>query len=334
MGPSFGVALRGRRLRRARTVAKSEIHAYPTLALSAGFFRMEIHKPRAAHKWREFFIEIGTITCGILIALALEQVIEQVNARHEAEVLDRALRTEVTRNLGEALQEASTFYCIRSQTAAAAARLAASGAWPGAKPFHPGLAKSDFGKDVFAAFPPPDAARIPEGVPPPAQGYAPWGGVPNLLPSPRSTLDDRAWVAAAASPGLLHMDQARRDRYALIYYHARRIEALIEDGMNVRKSLAALAYPQSLSEPERRRYLEFISALDGDNVFLYATTGLLISVAANNGVSADKTDLDRRLDRMRHVFGACVTPFVTPRRAQAWSREYEMNRERFGAASD
>jgi len=43
---------------------------------------MEIHKPKAAHSWREFLIEIGTIVCGILIALGLEQTIE---AAHWAE---------------------------------------------------------------------------------------------------------------------------------------------------------------------------------------------------------------------------------------------------------
>lgn len=39
---------------------------------------MEIHKPKAAHSWREFLVEIGTIVCGILIALGLEQVVETV----------------------------------------------------------------------------------------------------------------------------------------------------------------------------------------------------------------------------------------------------------------
>ncbi len=44
---------------------------------------MEIHKPKAVHRWREFLIEIGTITFGILIALGLEQGIEALHW-HEA----------------------------------------------------------------------------------------------------------------------------------------------------------------------------------------------------------------------------------------------------------
>jgi hypothetical protein len=56
---------------------------------------MEIHKPKAAHTFREFLIEIGTIVCGILIALGLEQAIE---AWHWHEVVGEereALRDEI-----------------------------------------------------------------------------------------------------------------------------------------------------------------------------------------------------------------------------------------------
>ncbi len=56
---------------------------------------MDIHKPKAAHSVREFLIEIGTIVCGILIALGLEQAIE---AWHWHEVVGEeraALRSEI-----------------------------------------------------------------------------------------------------------------------------------------------------------------------------------------------------------------------------------------------
>jgi hypothetical protein len=47
---------------------------------------MDIHKPKAAHSIREFLVEIGTIICGILIALGLEQV---VTAMHHRELVKR-----------------------------------------------------------------------------------------------------------------------------------------------------------------------------------------------------------------------------------------------------
>jgi hypothetical protein len=52
---------------------------------------MEIHKPKAAHSWREFAVEIGTIICGILIALGLEQGIEALHWRHVVEQAREAL---------------------------------------------------------------------------------------------------------------------------------------------------------------------------------------------------------------------------------------------------
>ncbi|HTC83769.1 MAG TPA: hypothetical protein VK683_05410, partial [Rhizomicrobium sp.] len=37
---------------------------------------MEIHKPKPVHSWREFLLELGTITLGVGIALAAEQTVE------------------------------------------------------------------------------------------------------------------------------------------------------------------------------------------------------------------------------------------------------------------
>jgi hypothetical protein len=59
---------------------------------------MEIHRPKASHSWREFFIEIGTITLGILIALALESLIVSARDRHLVENARSDLRSELQGN--------------------------------------------------------------------------------------------------------------------------------------------------------------------------------------------------------------------------------------------
>lgn len=59
---------------------------------------MDIHKARPWHGWREFLKEIATIVCGIVIAIALEQVVEQLHWRHEVAVARRALAAEISRN--------------------------------------------------------------------------------------------------------------------------------------------------------------------------------------------------------------------------------------------
>ncbi|THD65960.1 hypothetical protein [Phenylobacterium sp.] len=56
---------------------------------------MDIHRPKAAHSVREFLIEIGTIICGILIALGLEQTIELLHWRHVVGEEREALKDEL-----------------------------------------------------------------------------------------------------------------------------------------------------------------------------------------------------------------------------------------------
>ena len=59
---------------------------------------MEIHKPKPAHNWREFLIEIGTITLGVLIALGAEQAVEWLHWQSEVKVARAALHAEIADN--------------------------------------------------------------------------------------------------------------------------------------------------------------------------------------------------------------------------------------------
>jgi hypothetical protein len=63
---------------------------------------LEIHKPKAAHSLREFASEIGTIICGILIALSLEQGAEALHRRAEVAETREALKREIGQNAGVA----------------------------------------------------------------------------------------------------------------------------------------------------------------------------------------------------------------------------------------
>ena len=60
---------------------------------------MDIHKPKAAHSWREFLVEIGTIVCGILIALGLEQVVEHTRSELQVKEARQAINQELELNL-------------------------------------------------------------------------------------------------------------------------------------------------------------------------------------------------------------------------------------------
>lgn len=56
---------------------------------------IDVHPaPHAAHSWRELFIHIATIAIGLLLAIALEQVVELAHHRHQREHLEVSLRNE------------------------------------------------------------------------------------------------------------------------------------------------------------------------------------------------------------------------------------------------
>jgi len=56
---------------------------------------MEVHAPEhGIHTWRDFFVHMGTICLGLLIALGLEQAAEAVHRAHQRTELREALDTD------------------------------------------------------------------------------------------------------------------------------------------------------------------------------------------------------------------------------------------------
>jgi hypothetical protein len=73
---------------------------------------MDIHKPKAAHSIREFLIEIGTIVCGILIALGLEQGVEWLHKPHLRHEAREAIRGELSENLYQLRRRGEVQACV------------------------------------------------------------------------------------------------------------------------------------------------------------------------------------------------------------------------------
>lgn len=60
---------------------------------------IEVHEPEVGvHTWKDFWIHLGTITVGLLIAISLEQSVEKLHQLHERHELEAALRTEAEHN--------------------------------------------------------------------------------------------------------------------------------------------------------------------------------------------------------------------------------------------
>src|SRR5262245_6827641 len=63
---------------------------------------MEIHVPSGRpHSWRNFAIELGTITTGILIALTLDALVERRHYRVMAEEARESITNEIKDNVRE-----------------------------------------------------------------------------------------------------------------------------------------------------------------------------------------------------------------------------------------
>ena len=60
---------------------------------------LEVHSPHeAVRTWKDFFVHIATITLGLLIAIALEQLVEGLHHLHQRHQLQHALLEEAKRN--------------------------------------------------------------------------------------------------------------------------------------------------------------------------------------------------------------------------------------------
>lgn len=61
---------------------------------------MEVHPPEhGIHSWKDFFIHMGTIVLGLLIAVGLEQSVEAFHRSHQRHELRERLQEEVEGNL-------------------------------------------------------------------------------------------------------------------------------------------------------------------------------------------------------------------------------------------
>jgi hypothetical protein len=74
--------------------------------------RMEIHKPKPVHNWRELLTEIGVVVIGVCIALAAEQAVEWVHWRNQVAEAREAIASEMAGNVIDAIARLKTEDCI------------------------------------------------------------------------------------------------------------------------------------------------------------------------------------------------------------------------------
>jgi hypothetical protein len=86
--------------------------------------KMEVHKPKPVHNWRELLTEIGVIVIGVAIALAAEQGVEWLHWQGEVKTARAALRAEMTAIVDFYAARTAAADCMDKRLDAAAAMIA------------------------------------------------------------------------------------------------------------------------------------------------------------------------------------------------------------------
>jgi hypothetical protein len=203
---------------------------------------VDIHKPKAAHNWREFAVEIATIICGIVIALGLEQLVEAVHRGQEVTEAKQRLSVELGTLLGQAEFRARASACVErrlDELAAVVGTAAKSGRLPPlGEPGFPSVFVWGSGAWQSAASGQTIAHLSPDEV----IGYSSAYKFIGLVDDANNRAEGTVWTTlyGLAGPGR-PFDAADAARYRQAISEARYLDSII-GGMGVRAHQALDAY--------------------------------------------------------------------------------------------
>jgi hypothetical protein len=76
---------------------------------------MDIHKPKAVHNWREFLVELCTITLGVCIALAAEQAVEWVHWHNRVAEARSVIGDELALLMARGIERVRAEQCVEQR---------------------------------------------------------------------------------------------------------------------------------------------------------------------------------------------------------------------------
>jgi hypothetical protein len=157
---------------------------------------MDVHAPHEPlHTWRDFWIHLGTITIGLLIAISLEQSVEGLHHVHQRHQLEKDLRAEGERNIEIVAKDAQV--------------LAATRAW-----------ELSLRKNV-------DAVRASGGKAGPAY-------VPNPVPGQPTVPTDSVWTTAKESMLVVLLPRGEAEMYSRLDLQHKLMQDRIDHWLEVK----------------------------------------------------------------------------------------------------
>lgn len=240
---------------------------------------MDVHKPKAAHSWREFGVEIGTIVIGVLIALGAEQAVEQLHWRHQTHEARELMKAELRFDAFAAYQRLVAGDCLKQKAASLHRDLLASGPiWRGA------VTGSD-----------PDD--------PPLLYKAPWW-----------QWSSQAYEAAVASGALSHMRAEEASNFSGAYALVREARANADDEEKAVAELSDLSYAAPINDVSRQGFLRALGNARFDNLRSVALSREMLRSFQALDVRLNETERTNDVSQVRKALGACavVAPYPQP----------------------
>ncbi len=218
---------------------------------------MDIHKPKAAHSFREFLIEIGTITCGILIALGLEQAVEAIHWAEKVHEAREAIHQELVQATVFAEERIALENCRDTYLADLATAIAAS-------PNH--------------------------WTPRPQT----WCGVPHgtVFAGTERPWPTEAWRSIVSEGTVSHFPARYRRQAPFTFNFIGMINDRAIEETQEASNLGALHYPVELTPDARIRFLNTITRLRGQNAQAALVTHQLERQIAAMGEAPTEAELE------------------------------------------
>ncbi|WP_421853760.1 hypothetical protein [Novosphingobium sp.] len=188
---------------------------------------MHVHPPKPLHGWKEFLNEIFVIVVGVLIALGLEQVVEEWHWQHKVHDGEERLKAEAQDNFAAAIYQIIVAPCIDQSIEALEQRVL------------------DSGERLNPAPLVPDRGEIS------AVGLQ--GSVLNTV---MTTVDGSAWKSLVADGTIQHMSVQEQRRLADLYSQVSRNEVRLSN-----MPLGELAKPLPLDPGTRHALIADLEAV-------------------------------------------------------------------------
>lgn len=206
---------------------------------------MRFHLPKGIRGWREFTKEIAVIVIGVLIALGLEQVVEELHWRNEVRQGEDGLRDESLVNYAYSVEQVMVTPCILAQI------------------------------DTLIGLVQNSGDRL---VPAPTYQMTK-SNIPRVLSMPNRRLQEQQWQGLQQSSTVSHMKRYRQLILSLHYTNIRQTSDLREKIMTIRNRLDVMSAPIELDRQVKANLLDLLHQAKGDVVRIsFASRSIIYAI--------------------------------------------------------